>query len=446
LRNSDSIPARVLLTATTWWPLSARLAVRLLEHGCTVLALCPPGHLLGEISGIGTLHSYNNFNSMASLDQAVALAQPDLVVPCDDRAVAQLHALYESHREHRALIERSLGAPEYYNTLRSRAGCADLARDLGVPVAPTRAIASEADIRDWFAANPGRAALKVDGSTGGHGVQIVDDPGECILAWRRMSKVPPAGQALKRWLVDSDPLAFWGPVRKGRPSASLQKFIPGRDANAMVACWEGQVLGTVAVEVLCSQGATGASTIVRLINHPEIEQATATLVRGLRLSGFCGFDFILQEGSRAAWLIEVNPRCTQLGHLVLPGRGDLAGALCAPLGAPPLGRAQKEVQNDVIAFFPQALRWNPDSPLLDSSDHDVPWTEPRLVSALLREPWPHRRWLSRAYHRLRPRRGAPGPRIERTAIDLRLSKMWLSASLQNRATAPGSSAVALLTD
>ena len=423
MKDKGFPPLRVLLTATTWWPLSARLAVRLLEHGCTVLALCPPGHSLGEVTGIGTLYSYDSFDSMAALERAVLLAQPDLVIPCDDRAVAQLHALHESRRPHRALIERSLGAPEHYATLRSRVSCADLASELGVPVAPTRAVGSEADIHDWFATNPGRVALKVDGSSGGLGVQIVDDTRECIVAWRRMSKAPAAGQAFKRWLVDSDPLAFWAPLRKGRRSASLQKFIPGRAANAMVACWEGKVLGTVAVEVLCSQGATGASTIVRVISHPEIEEVAATLVRGLGLSGFCGFDFMLHESSGAAWLIEVNPRCTQLGHLVLRGRGDLAGALCARLGVPSLGRAHKQLQSDVIAFFPQALAWHPDNPLLDSSHHDVPWTEPRLVRELLREPWPERRWLARAYHRLRPRRAATAGKIAQPAIDLHLSKI-----------------------
>jgi hypothetical protein len=332
-------------------------------------------------------------------------------------------SLHESRREHRALLERSLGAPEYYNTLRSRIGCAYLARALGVPVPHARPVASEADIREWFEVTPGRAALKVDGSSGGHGVQIVDDPQECIVAWRRLAKAAPVGVAWKRWLVDSDPLAFWTPLRTSQPAASLQKFIPGRPANAMVACWEGEVLGTVAVEVLCSQGATGASTVVRVISHPQIAQVTATLVRGLRLSGFCGFDFMLQEGSGSAWLIEVNPRCTQLGHLVLRDRGDLAGLLCARLGVPSMGRTQQPLESDVIAFFPQALAWNPDSPHVASSSHDVPWTEPRLVRELLCEPWPERRWLARAYHKLRRRKVATARRIEPTAIELHLSKI-----------------------
>jgi ATP-grasp domain len=423
LKDVARRPLSILLTATTWWPLSARLAIRLLEHGCTVTALCPRGHVLHQVTGMGTIHSYAGFDSMAALDAVVAAARPDLVIPCDDRAVWQLHALHGSHPQHRELLERSLGVPEHYNTLRSRVDGAHMARDLGVPVPPTRSITSVADIHEWFDVTPGRAALKVDGSSGGHGVQIVDDPRECIAAWQRLAKAAPVGLTWKRWLVDSDPLAFWAPLRKGELSASLQKFIPGRPANAMVACWEGEVLGTVAVEVLCSQGATGASTIVRLIRNAQIEDAAARLVRGLRLSGFCGLDFILHEGAGVAYLIEVNPRCTQLGHLALPGQGDLAGLLCAHLGAPVSGDAKNPVAGELIAFFPQALVWSADSPYLQSSSHDIPWSEPKLVQELLRESWPDRRWLSRVYHFLRPRRAAPTRKLEQSVIDLYLSKI-----------------------
>jgi hypothetical protein len=60
---------------------------------------------------------------------------------------------------------------------------------------------------------------------------------------------------------------------------------------------------------------------------------------------------------------------------------------------------------------------------MESSSHDVPWTEPRLVRELLREPWPDRRWLARAYHRMRPRGAATVRKIEQTAIDLHLAKI-----------------------
>jgi hypothetical protein len=41
---------KVLLVTSNWWPLSARLAMALLRHGCKVAALCPPGHPLRYVT------------------------------------------------------------------------------------------------------------------------------------------------------------------------------------------------------------------------------------------------------------------------------------------------------------------------------------------------------------------------------------------------------------
>jgi hypothetical protein len=132
---------------------------------------------------------------------------------------------------------------------------------------------------------------------------------------------------------------------------------------------------------------------------------------------------MLHESSGVPYLIEINPRCTQLGHLVLPDQGDLAGLLCARLGAPVAGGTQQPLAGDLVAFFPQALAWSADSPYLQMSTQDIPWSEPRLVRELLRESWPDRRWLSRVYHFLRPRSPAATRRIEQRIIDLHLSRI-----------------------
>lgn len=62
----------------------------------------------------------------------------------------------------------------------------------------------------------------------------------------------------KRMVVDRDPLALWN-TRHENPMVTVQEFIPGRPTNLMMACCNGQVLGAVMVEVLWSQGATGAA-------------------------------------------------------------------------------------------------------------------------------------------------------------------------------------------
>jgi hypothetical protein len=176
----------------------------------------------------------------------------------------------------------------------------------------------------------------------------------------------------------------------------------------MMACWKGQVLGAVTVEVLQSQGATGAAMVVRLINHYEIAQAALKLAKRLELSGFHGLDFVLEARSGAAYLIEMNPRCTQLGHFEISGAGSLAGLLCRKLGvrSPSTTQEAKPVEltaGETIAFFPKAFTGNRPNEFLGEGYQDFPSEDPALVQELLKQEWPDRQWQARLYHWIRPR-------------------------------------------
>ena len=346
---------------------------------------------------------------MAALERAIAGSTPDIIIPCDDRAVWQLHELHEKRPALRPLIEASIGRPDSFYPVCHRTELMATAQRMGLPVPETRMIDSEEDIRRWFREFAGSAVVKVDGTWGGSGVAIVASAEQATAAWRSFRAPAGLASAWKRWLINRDPLAFWSRRQATAHMVSLQKYIPGRPANAMAACWQGEVLGMASVEVLCSQGPTGASTIVRLIRNEEIATAVTALTRGLGLSGFCGLDFVLEEGTGTAYLIELNARCTQLGHLVLPGQGDLATLLGMKLGARGVPRTELPIDRDVIAFFPQALAWNPENPYMQQCYFDVPWTEPALVRELLRQPWAERQWLSRLYHRMRGRKPDPLP-------------------------------------
>lgn len=404
-----------LIIATTPWPLSSRLAVRMIAHGCEVAALCPRGHVLGQVAGIGALHLYRSRNSVAALERALAASVPDIVIPCDDRAVWQLYDLHTQRPDLRGLIETSLGRAAAFPVLRSRSRLMAHARDCGVRVPETHALESPSDVHAWFQAYRGAAVVKVDGTWGGSGVQIVHTEEQALLALERFSAPERRGSSWKRWLVNRDPLAFW----EGRSARqfSIQRFIAGRPANCMMVAWQGRLLGMVGVEVLCTQGRTGASTIVRLIRNEEMLRDAQRLTETLGLSGFHGLDYILEEGTGNPYLIELNARCTQLGHLILPDQGDLAGFLCAQLGARsrpggrPTGQPELPIDRDIIAFFPQALAWNPDSPYMQQCHHDIPWAQPALVRELLRDPWAERQWLSRLYHWLRGKERSPVPNV-----------------------------------
>lgn len=402
-----------LIIATTPWPLSARLAVRLIRHGCAVDALCPRGHALRKVSDMGVIHSYSGPDPMAALERVVAVSRPDVLVPCDDRTVRQLHVLHERRPDLRHLIERSIGSPLSFPVLRSRGGLMQWAAQVGIRVPRTQSLDSREDALTWFRARAGRAVIKLDGSWGGTGVRVVSCAEEALCAMQQLVRPRSRVVAWKHYVVDRDPLAFGSGYGPEPRAMSIQEFIPGRPANTMVAAWKGRLLGLVSVEVLCAQDPTAPSTIVRLIQNEEMTRVSTKLVEGLGLSGFHGLDFILEQGTNAPYMIEVNARCTQLGHLVLPDQGDLAGMLCAQLGCRPQLQPDAAIAGSLIAFYPQALACSPGSPYLTQSHHDVPWDEPRLVRTLIRNRWVARQWLARVSGWLRGRESNPLPGIMR---------------------------------
>ena len=367
-----------------------------LRHGCSVSAIAPQGHPLALVPGIETIYPYRGIRSLHSLRQAILTAKPDIIVPCDEDVVHQVHTLHAEQPSLRSLIERSLGAHESFPILESRDLLLNLADQIGIRTPSTQTIRSEADLSLW--PHPS-SVLKSDGSTGGNGVAITHNTSERLAAYRRLARPLTAAMALKRYIVNRNPLVLWRWRKQAKPSIALQQFVPGRPANTMLACWQGKVLAAVTVEVLSSQGATGAATIVRFIQHQEIEQASSKLAHHLMLSGFYGLDFIL-DPNQNAWLIELNPRCTQLGHLNLPGQGDLAGILAAKLSRKYSTSLLPDnpIESNIVAFFPQALNWDPSSPHLATAFHDIPVNAPKLVAELQLEEWPYRQLPARLYH------------------------------------------------
>ncbi|MBS1821256.1 MAG: ATP-grasp domain-containing protein [Acidobacteria bacterium] len=398
----------VLIGATTWWQLSARMAMALLRQNCTVVAVCPPGHPLRVVSGISAIYPYKRTGSLDSLKAAIVQSKADMIVPCDDGVVWQLHALHAGCPELRELIEASLGPHEMYETIRSRGGLLGVAAELGIRVPQTMELQSKVDLERWPLSS---GVLKLDGSWGGTGVEIADSSAAIAEAYEKLAKPKGAGFSWKRFVVNRDPLALWSWKHAGKPRVTIQQFIPGSPANAMFACWKGEVIGIVAVEVLNSQGATGSATVVQVIQHPEMIAAARKLAKRLSLHGFHGLDFILDKETNDAYLIELNPRCTQLGHLRLANQGDLAGAFIARYREkPPV--PSDPIRGDTIAFFPQAFLLNPKNPYLVSGHHDVPWEEPALVRELLQGPWPERQWPARIYHFFRPPKRAVDLQIQ----------------------------------
>jgi thioesterase domain-containing protein/predicted ATP-grasp superfamily ATP-dependent carboligase len=384
------------------------LAIGLTKTGCKVSAVYPSsGHSLEKTSVIEQKYPYRAIHPVRYLAEAIRIAKPDLVVPCDDRAVQHLHQLHRQEQGAsdgfvRDLIERSLGNPTSYPTVATRYDFLKIAREEGLPVPETELVRADEDLRAWAERHPSFPwVLKADGTWGGHGVKIARNEHEAHGFLRQTRKPLSATRTLKRLVVDRDPywMAAWW--QHSTSNAIIQSFVDGRPANCAAVCWNGKVLAGISVEVICAQGETGSATIVQVVESPEMMRAAERMAARLGLSGFLGFDFVIEERTGTPYLIELNPRVTPLCHLQLGTGRDLVTAITTQLSGAGVADVSSLPRNQRIGYFPQAWHADRNSELLRSSFHDVPWDEPPLVRDLLRLPWPDRSMLARLSSRFR---------------------------------------------
>jgi hypothetical protein len=378
----------VLIAATDRWFPTARLAMALANAGCVVDAVCPAGHPIGKTRAVRRIHGYNGIMPLASFVQAIRTTNPEVVIPADDLATRHLHQLYNQERgdgqtrnQICGLIERSLGPAESFGVVYSRAALMRLAEEEGVRVPKTEVVRNASDLQDWIRRVGFPTVLKANGTSGGDGVRVVNTVEEAERAFRKLQAPPLLARAVKRALVDRDLTLIRPSLSRHQSTINAQAFVAGREATSTIVCWNGVVLASLHFEVLQKVRPTGHATVVRLIEHPEMSAAAEKIARRLKLSGLHGLDFMLEANTGRAYLIEMNPRVTQVGHLALGLGRDLPAALYAALTGKNVQPTPKVTESDTIALFPQEWMRDPASPFLLSAYHDVPWEEPALVSA-----------------------------------------------------------------
>ena len=352
--NSVVAPT-VLLTDTTRWASAARLAIGLSGVGVRVSAVCPQGHPVLKTRVIQHIFPYSGLRPLPALRTAIEVSNPQIIIPCDDRSVQHLHELHAqaqrlgtSGDEVASLIERSLGPPESYPIVSARYKLLNTARDEGFCVPATALINTLDDLDSWLTHQPFPWVLKGDGTSGGRGVKIARTRDEAEQFFRQIKTLFRATRAVKRLITNRD--SFWLQPwwRRTRPAVIAQSYVHGRPANCAVVCSDGKVLAGIGVEVISSEGPTGPATVVRVVDNPEMMRCAERIACKLRLSGFFGLDFMIEEGTGATYLIEMNPRCTGLCHLQL-GRGrDMIEALRAQLSGQPHRENSPVTQNDLI--------------------------------------------------------------------------------------------------
>ncbi len=399
----------ILLVAANRWSLAARLASGFLDLGCRVAAVCPiPGHPISKVSGVTRIYRYAPRQPLESLHAAIEEFAPDMIVPVCDRSVQHLHELHarcssdtELDRQTRKLIEQSLGPPESYPIVSSRYDLLMLAKDAGIRVPETVRVDSAEDLRRHENGLP--CLLKADGSSCGHGVRRADTLASGEKALRALASRISAFQLVMRLLLYRDRASSISRWSDSRPGIIAQAIVPGRPANCSVVSWKGELLAGIAVEVVEADGPMEPAIIVQVVEGREMLDAAKLIARRLKLTGFFGLDFILEEGTGKSYLIEMNPRCAPPCSLSLGEGRDLLAAFWAKLTKQEMPQRPAITQKSRIAYFPTAVLRGANSAYMSQPNSiylDIPGGETELVQELL-HPWSERSMAGRLLDHLR---------------------------------------------
>jgi hypothetical protein len=305
---------------------------------------------------------------LAALLAAVQGSGADYLIPGDDKAVWLLHELARQSPEMQALVERSIGSAAGFAVVHSRVRLLELAAELGITLPETAAAPSAEAAQLWAQSHPRPFVLKKDGTFGGEGVEVIDS----------LDAIAP----------------FYARLGEGGGSAeiSVQAHVDGTAANAMFACHEGRLLGEVQAMVLAAKGKTGPSLAFQILRDEQITRAGALLASALKLSGFFGLDFILDRRTGVPMLIELNPRCTQLGHVLLREQGDLVACLWESWSGTKPSVPLPSTLPHTVYFHPAAREWAIDKRLLSQGRPDVCAEDVAVVDELaLGDPALHNR-------------------------------------------------------
>lgn len=391
------MPVRpILIATTTWWPIAARLAGVLTDLEVPVNIVCPRGNPADVLKDRLPVSAYDPVAPVRALARAISGSGCGLIIACDDRVVSHLHALHANVPALAPVIERSIGPPAGYATSGNRVALIELAAMAGLRVPRTFAVPSRAALPAIAAAMPFPWVMKVDGTWGGAGVLRLAD----LAAARRglwwLSRPVSALRALRQYALFRNPYPLLAMPGSGPPRVSVQRYIEGEPANILATAWQGDVVAAACFDVLRTQRRFGAATVVRIIDHPEMVHAARVIAGHLSLSGYFGLDFVIERDTGAPFLIEMNPRTTQLGHLRLGAGRDLPGALVERATGRTIPPIDCTCGHQLVALFPEAINSGVEPDLLATAFHDVPTSQPELVRRLTEPPYPSRGVLARA--------------------------------------------------
>jgi hypothetical protein len=366
------------------------LANRLHKYGFAVEGFCPDRHPLAFSSVIERRHS-PGWNIQAALLKVLELRAPALVIACDDPArqvLTRIHALCMATQRLATarIIETSFGDPAHFQTLDEKSRVLAALNPAQVRMPKRLPIAGPADLDGAFKALSAPIVLKRDRTWGGQGVAICRSLEQAHQQLARLQRKLPFRAALRRAFWQREGAALVEHFAQSAPVIEAEQYIEGEPANCVAACWKGEVAAALSVSVLEMQPRPiGPSTLVQIIDDRDIARMVAGIARQFDLSGVCGFDFMLERGTGAAYFLELNARATPTSHVGRSPATDVARALAQRCGLvcndPKDAIAQDPVSP--VALFPAEWSRDPHSAHLRAAS--VPWDDAAVMAGFIIE-------------------------------------------------------------
>lgn len=170
-------------------------------------------------------------------------------------------------------------------------------------------------------------------------------------------------------------------ARMGIPEDGLpviQRFVRGRLVCSLELAQQGRVVGQVQCVGLRTLPRRGGTTTARqTVDEPACAEAARRVIAHLGWTGFIGFDYLVEEGTGAVFVIDCNPRCSvnlnlagYAGSAWIPPWMDIArGRPAAEAARPRVGVRSKTHFADTLWYLGSFLDHSTDGPTRAAQRH-----------------------------------------------------------------------------
>jgi hypothetical protein len=383
------VARKILIVGLESWPGVARLPRALQDAGFSVGVACFEENHLAATKFRDRFFPWHpgcrrGGALLRQLETVVDEWQPDFLVPADDPTVVFLARSFgrlRSGNRLASLLKFSLGNPAALLEAESKHGTFEMARRCGIRVPHCRMVSNETEMLAFAGETGFPFLLKQSFGWGGGGVAVCRNESEAIAVWGNWRRKPAWKRRFYAWRnrIRGRELGPRWSTTGGCIVAS--QFITGKPAMCLTTVFEGRVLAMLtAFKEKTFPNELGPSSVVRFVHNEEMRLAAEKLVGAWGLSGFVGFDFLV-DSRGDAWLIECNPRPTPISHLGARLGEDICAALFCRLTGRPLPPMNRGTEM-VVAHFPQEQLRDPASPYLTQAFHDMPLEDPDLMRRL----------------------------------------------------------------